>query len=587
MKNPKQNRIELSSLKSFNRKFFDGEEDFTYVGDGSLGGKAQGLAFATHLLKNNISENEFPGVVINIPKMVVLTTSCFDNFMRLNKLYDIAYSNEPDNIIAYKFQEGSLPVDLIGDLRALIAKVNTPLAVRSSSLLEDAMYEPFAGIYGTKMIPNNQPDTTTRFRKLTEAIKFVYASTFFKEAKDYIKATKNRIKDEKMAVIIQEIVGFRYDDRFYPTISGVARSYNFYPMGFAKPEEGVVDLALGLGKTIVDGGVSWTFSPSRPKSKPPFANVKDMIELTQNKYWVVNMGKPPAYDPIKETEYMFEADLTDAEYDGTLKFIASTYDAASDRVKPGIGYPGPRIINFSQILEFNIFPLNKIVKKVLDTCEEAVGTAVEIEFAITLDKNDCKPVRFGFLQVRPMVVSDEKVEIEQEDLSPEKIFLSSKYVLGNGTVDTITDIVYVKPEVFEAKYSPEIAIEIEKINKSLIDNNKKYLLIGFGRWGSSDPWLGIPVNWGQISGARVIVESMFSGMNVELSQGSHFFHNITSFRVLYFSVPAGEQNNIDWNWLKTNNTVRQTELKFIKHIELNKPLSVKVDGRKGLGVIFK
>lgn len=576
---------ESADLSPFDRKFFDSKEEFTYIGNGELGGKAHGLAFIKKILAEKLDSTKYKNITVSIPRLTVITTDMFDSFMKKNNLYETAYSDSHDEVIANEFLKGSMPMDLAGDLMALISKVHTPLAIRSSSLLEDAMYEPFAGVYATKMIPNNQLDTESRFHKLTEAIKFVYASTFFKEAKEYIKATGSKIEDEKMAVIIQEVVGLRYRDVFYPDISGVGRSYNFYPMGKAKPENGVVNLALGLGKTIVDGGVSWTYSPSIPKAQPPYGSINALLKMTQNKFWAVNMGKLPMYDPIKETEYMLELDLNDAEKDGTLESVASTYDASSDNIKMGTSAKGPRIINFAPVLTLNTIPLNSLVKELLKICQDAVSTPVEIEFALTVDKSNTDKARFGFLQVRPMVVSKEEVIIEDSEMNPPSALVSTKHALGNGTNKLIKDIVYVKPQTFEAKNSPKIAEELEAVNSTLIKTKTPYLLMGYGRWGSTDPWLGIPVNWGQISGSKVIIEAMLENMNVELSQGSHFFHNITSFMVFYFSLSVAEKDKIDWKWLEEKETVNETE--FIKHVKLNKSLLVKVDGRTGKGVILK
>ena len=577
--------LNLAELSPFDRKFFDSKEEFTYIGNGSLGGKAGGLAVIKNIIDSKLNSGKFGDVIVNIPTLTVITTDIFDAFMKQNDLYETAYSNSPDEVIAGEFQRASLPVDLAGDLMALISKVHTPLAIRSSSLLEDAMYEPFAGVYATKMISNNQLDTDTRFHKLTEALKFVYASAFFKEAKEYIKATGSSTENEKMAAIIQEVVGLRYGDVFYPDISGVARSYNFYPMGKSKPEDGVVNLALGLGKTIVDGGISWTYSPSYPKVQPPYGSINTLLKMTQNKFWAVNMGKIPFYNPIKETEYMLELGLSDAEEHGTLEQVASTYDAGSESVKMGTVAKGPRIINFAPILALDLLPLNNIIKELLAVCRDATGSPVEIEFAVTIDKSEAGKARFGFLQVRPMVVSDEEIKISESEMHGRDTFLSTNRSLGNGTLNTIKDIVFVKPDKFEAKYSPKIAAELETMNNALAGTKTPYLLLGFGRWGSTDPWLGIPVNWGQISGAKVIVECMLETMNVELSQGSHFFHNITSFRIFYFSLPVNADKQIDWKWLEDMETVNETE--FVKHIKLHKPLGVKVDGRTGRGVIVK
>ena len=567
-------------VPKFDRNFWDSNKRLSYIGMGSLGGKAQSLAFINDILNSDLNAADFPQIEVSIPTMVVLRTDVFDTFMKLNKLHDIAYSNSPDERIAHEFQKADLPFEILGDLRMLISQVHSPLAVRSSSMLEDAMFEPFAGIYETKMTPNNQHDPNTRFQKLVEAIKYVYASTFFRSARDYLKATEHSIEDEKMAVIIQEVVGQRHDERFYPELSGVARSYNFYPMGRVKPEEGVVNLALGLGKTIVDGGISWTYSPAYPKINPPYSSVGELLKQTQINFWTVNMGKPPAYNPITETEFMLKEDLAKAEKDRTLQNIASTYNAASDRISIGIGAEGPRVLTFAPILILNKIPLNDLIKTLLKICEEAVGSPVEIEFAMTFNPN-----RFGFLQVRPMVVSTDKIEMKKEELVGENVLIASENVLGNGINNNLKDVVYVKPESFEAKYTQRIATDLENVNQELITNGCHYLLIGFGRWGSSDPWLGIPVNWGQVSGVKVLVEATLDNMNIDLSQGSHFFHNLTSFKVSYFSVPFSGKYQIDWEWLDKQEIIEETQ--FVRHARLSTPLQVKVDGRSGCGVINK
>jgi len=568
--------------RQFNRKFFSSDKRISYIGGGSPGGKAQGLDFINGILLSEFNADDFPELDVKVPRCVVLRTDIFDEFMERNHLYKTALSDAADDRIAHAFQKADLPFSILGDLQAIVNEVHTPLAVRSSSRLEDAMYEPFAGIYATKMTPNNQHDADTRFRKLIEAVKFVYASTFFKSAKDYIKATKHKIEDEKMAVIIQEVVGNRHTDRYYPEISGVARSYNFYPMGRAKAEDGVVNLALGLGKTIVDGGISWTYSPAYPKINPPYGSVGEMLKQTQNEFWAVNMGKPPAYNPLKETEYMIKGNLSEAEEDGTLKYIVSTLDRYSGRVTVGTGTDGPRILTFAPLLLFNDIPLNSLIKTLLKLCEKNLNDPVEIEFAVTFSRSE--PHHFGFLQVRPMVVSSEEVQIDVKELTDKNTLLSSEKILGNGSDESIQDIVYVVPEKFEARLTPKIALELEAINKKLITENRPYLLIGFGRWGSSDPWLGIPVNWGQISGAKAIVEAGLENMNVELSQGSHFFHNLTSFNVSYFSLPFADDYKIKWEWLNRQKIVEETA--NVRHIRTESPLIVKVNGHKGYGVIL-
>jgi hypothetical protein len=435
------------------------------------------------------------------------------------------------------------------------------------------------------MTPNNQFDTETRFNKLIEAIKYVYASTFFKDAKDYFLATKHSIAEEKMAVIIQEVVGKRYRDHFYPDISGVARSYNFYPMGAATPEDGIVSLALGLGKTIVDDGISWSYSPAYPKVNPPSSSIGELMGQTQRYFWAVNMSKLSAYDPLKETEFLLKLESTTANENKSLKYMVSTYDPGSDRIYAGASAGGTMVITFAPLLELEQLPLNNLIKTLLKITEESTKTPVEIEFAVTLDSNNRLKAHFAFLQVRPMVVSREIIEISADEMIDENVVVASDNVLGNGSMDNLCDIVYVKPESFQAKSTQQIAREIEKINHTLRKQKISYLLIGFGRWGSSDPWLGIPANWGQISGAKVVVESSLPEMNVDLSQGSHFFHNLSSFQISYFALKHSGKYKINWTWLNQQKVVNETE--FVRHVKLLAPLMVKIDGRTGVGVIKK
>ena len=567
----------------FDRRFFTGEERFTVIGSGSLGGKAQGLADLAQALRAGIGSKYEPDITVGIPTLTVIATGFFDRFMEQNDLYDVALSGRRDDQIAHAFQRAELPPQLVGDLRALIAQVHTPLAIRSSSMLEDAMFEPFASVYKTKMIPNNQHDIDTRFRKLVEAVKYVYASTFFGNAKSYMQATKHTTADEKMAVIIQEVVGGLMNKRFYPHISGVARSYNFYPFGLARPEDGVVDLALGLGKIVVDDGIAWCYSPARPQANPPYNTLKDLIKQTQREFWAIHMGEPPAYDPIKEVEYMRMFNLSDAEKDGTLQFTASTYSIENDSIVFGTRKPGPRVLDFATILKLDHIPLNDLMKDLLALCEETLGKKVEIEFAITLDPDLGRPARFGFLQVRPMVVPGGEVEVSTSEFVGSRVLVASETTLGNGILDTVRDIVYVKPETFNPGLTGRIAEELETINRRLLASDSPYLLIGFGRWGSSDPMGGVPVKFGQISGAKAIVETTLPNMGSMPSQGSHFFHNITSFQVFYFSVDHLDGYRIDWDWLKKQRVVAETDL--VRHVRTETPLRIEVDGMRRRGVI--
>ena len=572
------------SLPKFDRRFFTSDERFTHIGSGELGGKAHGLAQMQGILESKLKDAFAPAITIRIPSLTVITTEFFDLFMKENNLYEIAYSEARDDLIAHAFVKADLPVRLVGDLRALVEQVHTPLAVRSSSMLEDAMFEPFASVYGTKMVPNNEPAADARFHKLVEAVKLIYASTFFKVARNYMKATHHTTLDEKMAVVIQEVVGSRLGDRFYPNISGVLRSYNFYPMGHGTPQEGVAELALGLGRTIVDDGVSWAFSPAYPATDPPFKSIGDRLKHTQTRFWAINMGKPAKYDPIDEIEFLENCSIAEAEYDGALRYIASTYVGQDDRIVSGTGVKGPRIIDFAPILKDRMLPLGDLLTALKQVCEDMLGAMVEIEFAIRLDHRHCEPAEFGFLQVRPMVVSEATVDLPAEELAGENVLVGSEQALGNGVLDTIRDVVYVDPERFDLMKTRLIASEIEPFNRALVEARKPYLLIGSGRWGTTDQSAGIPVDFGQISGAKVIVESALPELGAGMSQGSHFFHNVTSFKIFFLSVPHESAYGIKWDRILRQRVVSRSD--FVVHAEFEQPLSVRVDGRSGRGVII-
>jgi hypothetical protein len=564
----------------FSRNFLDPDTPLSCIGGGELGGKAQGLVFIRQALRSELDRTKFADIAVDIPPLAVIRSDIFDHFMQHNQLYEAVMSDLPDSRLAYEFQKADLPFEILGDLRAIVDQVHTPLAVRSSSLLEDAMREPFAGIYATKMIPNNRYDADIRFRQLIEAIKFVYASTFMRSARNYRRAIGHSDADEKMAVIIQEVAGKRYHNRFYPELSGVGRSYNYYPMKPARPQDGVVHLALGLGKIIVDGGVSWIYSPAYPKVEPPFGSVNKMVKETQNQFWVVNMGEPIDYDPTKETEYLLLENISIAEKDNSLRYLASTYNPQSNRLSIGTGFNGPRVLTFAPLLVLEQLPVNELIRSLLSICEKALKAPVEIEFAMTFN-----PHRFSFLQVRTMVAPVDEVEVSEAELNSEQALVTSTSVLGNGCLDQICDIVYVKPESFGLEHTREIVPELAAINQKMLDLNAPYLLIALGRLGTTDPWLGIPINWGQVSGAKVIVEATQKNARIELSQGSHYFHNIINLGIKYFSLPFSEKPRIDWDWLACQPVV--DDMKYIRHVRLPKPLQIKVDGMNGRGVIYK
>jgi hypothetical protein len=573
---------EAPPLPPFERRLFDAARRVSRIGAGDVGGKAGGLAAAARILEAQRGALERPGLQIEVPALCVVATSVFDAFLEHNGLLPLVAEGPRDAVVAQAFQRAALPAEWLGDLRALAADARVPLACRSSSLLEDALGRPFAGVYRTKMIPGNQADVAARFKSLTDALKFVYASTFFHEARAYRLAAGEELPPEKMAIVIQEVVGCRHGGRFYPDISGVARSWSFYPIGPAQPRDGVIDLAVGLGKTIVDGGACWSFSPAHPKRPPPVASARELVSLTQSRFWAVNVGPPPAYDPMAETEFLVRPGLAEAETDGTLRYAASTYDATSDRIVPGLGRPGPRVVDFAPILLWGELPLVPALRRLLDACEDELHGPVEIEFALSLPEHGA--ARLGLLQVRPLFVSSEAVDVGEAELWAPGTLVASTAALGNGRRE-VRDVVFVDPASFETRLTPQIASEIERINRELVEAGRPYLLIGFGRWGSADPWLGIPVRFDQIAGASGIVEAGLPALNPEPSQGSHFFHNLQSLSVLYFTVPIGPPSAIDWTWLASQPSVGEGVR--VRHVRTEAPLVLRVDGRTRRGVVSR
>jgi hypothetical protein len=571
----------LPALARYSRATFGAGERFTRIGDGPVGGKAAGLLRLLERLDAAFPDGRFGPFEVTIPSFTVIAADWFESFLDENGLPG-ALEGLRDDEIAIAFQRANLPVGLVGDLRALMEDVRAPLALRSSSLLEDALEHPFAGVYGTKMTPNDQLDADTRFTRMVEAIKFVWASTFFAAARAY-RARVGAGESERMAVVVQEVVGRRHEARHYPDVSGVARSLAFYRFAGSAPEEGIAQLALGLGRTIVQGEPAWTFCPARPKATPPYRSVGNLLRETQTRFWAVRMGEPPEYDPTQETEYLVHAPLTDAEKDGTLSFTASTLDPRSERLVPGLGRAGPRVLTFAPLLVLDELPLAALVRTLLALTEGAMGGPVELEFAVTLpDPGDDAP-RFCVLQARRMAVSSESVDLTEEHRGWVPL-ISSDHVLGNGVIEGIADVVYLVPERFDAAKTRVMAAEIAGLNRRLLEEGRPYLLIGFGRWGSADPWLGLPVNWGDVSGARAMVETSPSGRPIEMSQGSHFFHNLAAFSVPYVCVPAGEET-IDWEWLRGRPAAFETA--FVRHVRLEAPLLVEVDGRVGKGAVLR
>lgn len=575
------------SVPPYSRSFYEDYAQFSRIGSGSIGGKGRGLAFIDRVLTGSLSQDAFPGVSLSIPRTLVLTTEVFDDFIEQNDLQEFALSEARDLSIIGSFQRADLPPTVLGDLRDFLHEVRTPLAVRSSSLLEDALYQPFAGIYATKMLPNGAPTFDDRFRSFVSAIKLVYASTYMRQARAYIQSTNHRPEEEKMALLIQPVVGRLHGERYYPHFSGVGRSYNFYPAGGAIPEDGVVNAALGLGKTIVDGGVSLRFTPRYPGILPQFTGVRDMLALSQRSLWALDMssGAGAGMDE-EEDQFLVRLNLEDAERDGILEWLASTYCPEDDRVCDGIARQGARVVDFAHVLKNHVFPLAEITDAVLEIGRKAMNCPVEIEFACVLSGRSALPAEFSLLQIRPMVAGDELVTVDLDGVDVSGALCRSGRVLGNGTREDIRDIVFVKPDTFQAGNTKLIAREVDSFNAVLAREGRPYLLAGPGRWGSSDPWLGIPVNWSQISGVKTIVEVTLPGMNVDPSQGSHFFQNMTSLRIGYFTVSHSiPTETMDWQWLLS--LPAEGESASVRHVRLGEPLTVMIDGRSGKGVILR
>lgn len=550
-------------------------------GGGGVGGKASGLFSIVDALRDTDPGGTFP-MKVSVPRFSVIGTEFFRDFVKRNDLDRYASTCEPDDRIAMAFMGGEVSPMLSGDLWKFVRGAREPIAVRSSSLLEDDLRTPLAGIYQTKMIPNNQPSDEIRFRKLMEAVKLVWASTYFSDSREFHRGIGSELQDEAMAVVLQDIVGARYGDRFYPVVSGVARTFNFYAFGKSRPEDGVVNLALGLGKTIVDGGLCWSYSPRSPGTPPPFGSSNDMMKNTQNSFWCVNMERVTEFDPIRETEFMLSCPLSDSYYDDTLKFVASTYLPGSDMMVSGTGREGPRVVNFAPILQDRVIPLNETVRKVLDICAGSAGSPVEVEFAMKGPIRGGEP-DLGLLQVRPISAAGDSVEISADELEGPGTLAVSRKALGNGEMG-VSHVVFVKPEAFSTSLTRAIASEIALANRKMAELGLDYLLIGFGRWGSTDPWLGIPVTWGNISGARVILEISGPNMRVELSQGSHFFHNLSSFGVSYLSVSETLDGPVRWELIESWDEVVH-ESDHVRCVRAPGGLRVRIDGRRGLGVI--
>lgn len=574
-------------IADFTKESFDPDSSFARIGGGSLGGKARGLGFVSTLINDYNVRNRFEHVLISVPSAVVIGTDVFDQFVDENNLRNFAITCSDDREITRRFVEATrFPEEVLGELAGFLDLMRAPLAVRSSSLLEDSQYHPFAGVYETYMLPNRHSNPLVRLNDLLTAVKRVYASTFYQSAKDYIKVTSYRLEEEKMAVIVQKMVGAAHDQRFYPDFSGVGRSYNFYPHPPQKSSDGIVSLALGLGKTVVDGGNAVRFCPKYPNDLIQFYSVKQTLDNTQRGFFAVDLEANSDFGIETRDTLTKLYGLDVAERDGTLHFAGATYSPENDAIYDGLARNGIRVVTFGPMLRNKAFPLPQILELLLDMGPWGMGTPVEIEFAGNVGKPDGRPMEFGMLQMRPLVVYREQEQLNVEDFDRNALICQSDQVLGNGVIEDIRDAVVVDLHLFDRARSREVAHEVSILNAKLVAENRPYLLIGVGRWGTLDPWLGIPVTWDQIAGAKAIVETGFKDLSVAPSQGSHFFQNITSFLVGYFTVNLhAHQGYLDWDWLLAQEPLER--LAFTRHIRFTAPLIIRINGHSNKGVILK
>jgi len=577
---------QVGVITEFSRQHFDGRAEFLRIGEGSLGGKGRGLAFINNLINCYPVYNAFPGVRISVPRTAVICTGVFDRFMQDNDLNQFALGEHSDEEIIAAFSKAKMPPDLVDDLKAFLSFADFPLAVRSSSLLEDSHYQPFAGIYDTYFLPNNYPTPRGRIARLLAAIKLIYASVYCRNSKHYIEATGNRAEEEKMAVILQEMAGQNRDGYFYPVLSGMARSYNFYSVGRIKPDEGIAYIALGLGKTVVEGENCLFFSPSNPQVLPQFSNAQDYLRNCQREFFALDTNKPNVYPKKGGEDGLVKLKLADSEAHGVLRYVGSTYSADNDRIYPGIGRDGTRIVTFDPILKSKIFPLDKILQFLLRLGSSAMNVPVEMEFAVEMHPEPGGQDDFRFLQIRPMLVDSTFEDISVFDGESAQVFARSEQALSHGRIDGVRDIVFVKTENFKRANMIHMAEHVGRYNQQFKDKNLPYMLVGPGRWGTSDHWLGIPVKWDQISSARVIVEAEYGDFVVEPSFGTHFFQNLITFQTGYLTINGNSRKNyFDWDWLNSRKSVSETE--FIRHVRLASPLDILIDGRSGKAVVFK
>ena len=556
------------------------------IGGGSIGGKGRGLAFATRLVDQFGLEDRFPGVRIFVPPAVILGTDVFNQFLDENELRNLSIRSEIEGEVARRFEEARFPWQARQQLAAFLFESSDPVAVRSSSLLEDSPYQPFAGIFETLMLPNDNPDPGVRLEQLIWAIKRVYASTFSHHSKTFLKATPYRLEEEAMAVIIQKLVGREREGLFYPDLAGVARSFNYYPTPPMASTDGISAVALGLGKTVVEGAPSFRFCPAYPEHNVEFSTVEDMVKNSQREFWALRMGGNGNPENWAEDGSLVRAPLEVAERDGVLTWLGSTFSPENNAVYDGMSRDGVRLVSMAPILKLGMFPIADILKEILEVGAAGTSSPVEIEFAVNLTTPPGEPKEFAFLQLRPLSTGRELDEIELENVPREDLICESPSTMGHGHLDEISDMVVVDRNLFERAHSEECAQAVSHFNQELSQSGRPYILVGVGRWGSTHPTLGIPVRWADISGAAVIVEAGFKDFRVTPSQGTHFFQNLTSLKIGYFTVNQNlGEGFVDWEWLATQPA--ENEMGCVRHLRLNKPAFVSMNGMIQKGIIRK
>ncbi|KYZ75692.1 phosphoenolpyruvate synthase [Anaerosporomusa subterranea] len=564
----------------------DMENAFIKLGTGSLGGKARGIAFMNSMIAKSRLADKYEDIKVKVPRSFVIGSDVFERFIEENNLYSFIACCPKEEEIAQKFTESFLPATAQVNLRLLTQYIKCPLAVRSSSILEDSRVLPFAGIYHTYVVPNSHEDPEVRFKQLSDAVKLVYASVFYAAPVQYAKNADIRIQEEKMAVLIQELVGERYGDLYYPAISGVAQSYNFYPYNPMKPEEGTVSLALGLGKAIVEGERVYRFSPAHPKLNPLISSPDEYLKKSQNAFYAVNLKASADITLRADEDYIYEKlPISQANKDQSLEYIGSTYSAENDCIFDTVYQPGPKLVTFAPILKYNRLPLTQIINDLLSLGMKSFGANVEIEFAVNIPKDKSKPKEFNFLQIRPMVIGREALQVNLDE--PRESWCFSQRTIGNRFFQSIHDIIFVNPETFQLQDSVQIASEIGELNNLLFKEGRRCILIGFGRMGTSDRWLGIPLSWEQMSQALIIVEVDRKDLRPEPSLGSHFFHNLTATNMGYFHIQYDneDQGKVDWDWLLNQPVLQQT--KYVKLVRRDEAFEAKIDGRSFKGIIYK